>query len=296
MTKMKAFGTGSRIGHDSSNYYARKINASVNPIDADEIVENTIPENALDKIFCKSSEHMGELPDNSVHLMVTSPPYNVGKEYDQNLSLKEYRELLTAVFKEVHRVLVVGGRACVNVANLGRKPYLPLHSFVIEDMMKLDFFMRGEIIWDKASSAGTSMAWGSWLSPTNPSLRDTHEYILVFSKGNNDRLKINGKQGTITKEEFVEYTKSVWTFPAQRASMVNHPAPFPPELPTRLIKLYTFSGDIVLDPFIGSGTSAVAALANNRHYVGYEIDEKYYKIAKKRIWEQTAQTTLIPNI
>jgi site-specific DNA-methyltransferase (adenine-specific) len=293
-TTMKSFGTSSRLGHDSSGFYSRKLYEKVNPIKVKEIKENPVPDNVIDQIFCKSSEHMEELPNDCIHLMVTSPPYNVGKDYDQNLSIKEYRKLLTTVFKEVYRVLVVGGRACVNVANLGRKPYIPLHSFIIEDMSKSGFFMRGEIIWDKASSAGTSMAWGSWLSATNPSLRDTHEYILVFSKGNNGRLKTNDKQSTITKEEFMEYTKSVWTFPAQQARAVHHPAPFPIELPARLIKLYTFAGDVVLDPFIGSGTTAIAALMNRRHYVGYDIDESYCNISRKRIKEEIGQTKLIP--
>lgn len=293
---MKSFGTSSRVGHDSSGFYSRKMYTNSDQVDIDEFIENKVPNDVLDNIFCKSSEFMAELPSDSIHLMVTSPPYNVGKDYDQNLSLTEYRELLMRVFKEVYRVLVVGGRACVNVANLGRKPYIPLHSFIIEDMLKLGFFMRGEIIWDKSSSAGTSMAWGSWLSATNPSLRDTHEYILVFSKGNNGRQKNKDKKSTITKEEFMEYTKSVWTFSAQRASAVNHPAPFPVELPARLTKLYTFAEDVVLDPFMGSGTTAVAALINNRHYVGYEIDENYCKTSKKRINDIISQQKLTPSI
>lgn len=295
-TTMKSFGTGSRLGHDSSDFYSRRMYTNVNPIDVEEIKENQIPEDVIDRVFCHSSENMEELPDDSIHLMVTSPPYNVGKDYDQDLSLKEYRTLLTTVFKEVYRVLVVGGRACVNVANIGRKPYLPLHSFIIEDMLKLGFFMRGEIIWEKGSSAGTSMAWGSWLSATNPSLRDTHEYILIFSKGNNGRLKTNNKKSTITKEEFMEYTKSVWTFPAQRAQAVNHPAPFPVELPARLSKLYTFSGDVVLDPFMGSGQTAIAALKLNRHFIGYEINEDYCRNSKRRIKEEIEQTKLSSNI
>lgn len=106
---------------------------------------------------------MSELPGNSVHLIVTSPPYNVGKEYDENLSLKEYRELLKRVFKETHRVLVPGGRACLNVANLDRKPYLPLRSYIIEDMHDIGFLMRSEILWDKGSSASPSTAWGDLL-------------------------------------------------------------------------------------------------------------------------------------
>ena len=125
---------------------------------------------------------MDELPDNSVHLMITSPPYNVTKEYDSNLNLEEYLILLKNVWKETYRVLVPRGRACINIANLRRKPYIPLHSYIIKDMLELGFYMRGEIIWNKTSSASPSTAWGSWLSAANPVLRDIHEYILVFSK------------------------------------------------------------------------------------------------------------------
>ncbi|MDL1973112.1 MAG: site-specific DNA-methyltransferase, partial [Deltaproteobacteria bacterium] len=147
-----------------------------------EYIENPVPPQFLDKILCKSSERMEELPDNSIHLMVTSPPYNVGKDYGRDLSLKEYREFLKRVWKEVYRVLVPGGRACINIADFGREPYIPLHVFVVEDMLDIGFLMRGEIIWNKAGSASPSTAWGSWLSAANPTLRDIHEYILVFSK------------------------------------------------------------------------------------------------------------------
>ena len=248
-------------------------------------VENKINEKNVNKLFCKSSNKMEELPDNSVHLMVTSPPYNVGKEYDENLSLNEYREFLKKVWKEVYRVLVPGGRACINVANLGRKPYIPLHSFIIEDMQKIGFLMRGEVIWNKASSASPSTAWGSWLSAKNPVLRDIHEYILIFSKEAFSRANHDDQPTTMTRDEFLELTKSVWTFGAESARKIGHPAPFPPELPLRCIKLYTFENDIVLDPFIGSGTTAVAALITNRRFVGYDIDKSYVKIAEKRINE-----------
>jgi site-specific DNA-methyltransferase (adenine-specific) len=150
-------------------------------------------------------------------------------------------------------------------------------------MLKIGFFMRGEIIWNKAASAGQSMAWGSWLSASSPSLRDVHEYILVFSKGNNGRENSGGKKSTITKDEFMEFTKSVWTFNAQSARAVGHPAPFPLELPLRLIKLYTFAEDIVLDPFMGSGTTAVASVMTGRHFVGYDTEKKYVKASQKRI-------------
>ena len=291
-TKTRSFGASSRLGHDATKFYSGKIYSGASNLTLEQTKENTISPNSINKIFCKSSEKMDELPDSSIHLMVTSPPYNVGKDYDENLSIDEYRNLLRSVFKEVYRVLVVGGRACINIANVGRKPYIPLHSFIIEDMLKIGFFMRGEIIWNEGSSAGTSMAWGSWLSATNPTLRDTHEYILVFSKGNNGRLKSENKENTITKEEFMEFTKSIWNFSAQSARSVGHPAPFPVELPSRLIKLYTFKGDVILDPFIGSGTTAIAAKKLNRHYIGYDTDIEYCKIAEARIKKEFAQKTL----
>jgi len=291
-TKTSVFGVSTRLSHDSSEFYSKKIYADSSDSRLEHSQENLIPLELINKIFCKSSEKMKELPDSSVHLMVTSPPYNVGKEYDENLSIQEYRGMLKAVFKEVYRVLVVGGRACINVANVGRKPYIPLHSFIIEDMLNLGFFMRGEIIWNKGSSAGASTAWGSWMSASNPTLRDTHEYVLIFSKGNNGRLNSDKKENTITRDEFMELTKSVWAFQAQSARSVGHPAPFPIELPTRLIKLYTFKGDVVLDPFVGSGTTAIAAKRLARNYMGYDISKEYCKLAENRIKKEFSQQTL----
>lgn len=150
-------------------------------------------------------------------------------------------------------------------------------------MFDLGFLMRGEIIWNKASSASPSTAWGSWLSASNPTLRDVHEYILVFSKGTFRRKNSNKRKNTISKKEFLNFTKSVWTFPAESARKIGHPAPFPVELPYRLIQLYTFEGEVVLDPFIGSGQAAIAAVKTGRHYVGYDIDEGYVKLAERRI-------------
>jgi site-specific DNA-methyltransferase (adenine-specific) len=284
-TRTSAFGSPGRVNHDSTPFYNSKLYEGFGTVEKIEYVENPLPPEFLDKIFNKSSEKMDELNDNSVHLVVTSPPYNVGKEYDENLSIYEYREFLRKVWKEVKRVLVPGGRVCINIANLGRKPYIPLHAFIIEDMLDLGFLMRGEIIWNKASSASPSTAWGSWLSPRNPTLRDVHEYILVFSKDSFTRTPTKSGKSTISKEEFLEFTKSVWTFPAEKASKVGHPAPFPVELPYRLIQLYTFESDIVLDPFMGSGTTAIASLMTHLHYVGYEINSKYVSLAEKRIKE-----------
>lgn len=251
-----------------------------------EYKENKIPDNALNKFYCKSSEVMDEIPDDSVHLMITSPPYNVGKEYDNDLTLDEYLTLLTTVFSEVHKKLVTGGRACINIANIGRKPYIPLHAMVIEIMMDLGFLMRGEIIWDKSASGGGSCAWGSWLSASNPVLRDYHEYILVFSKDSYSKNKMQVKKDTIERDDFIEWTRSVWTFPAVNAKKIGHPAPFPVELPHRLINLYSYEGDVILDPFCGSGTTAIAALKNNRNYICYDINQDYIDLSKERISNQ----------
>ncbi|MEE8448915.1 MAG: site-specific DNA-methyltransferase [Thermodesulfobacteriota bacterium] len=286
-TRTSAFGSPGRIGHDSSRFYNSKLYQNLGSDKKITYEETTIDPSALDKLYCNSSEHMeAVVPDSSVHLMVTSPPYNVGKEYDNDLSLAEYRQLLARVFSEVYRVLVPGGRACVNVANLGRKPYIPLHAFIIEEMFQLGFLMRGEIIWNKAASASPSTAWGSWLSPANPTLRDIHEYILVFCKDSFSRKKVGSRASTISRAQFLEFTKSVWTFPAQSAQKVGHPAPFPVELPYRLIQLYTFEEEVVLDPFVGSGTTCLAALATNRHYLGYDTDPEYIKLAEDRISEE----------
>jgi len=282
-TKTSDFGSPGRINHDSSSFYKSRLYEGLPKEEKIQYKENLVPQQFLDKIFNSTSEHMIELPDNSIHLMVTSPPYNVGKQYDENLSLNEYRAFLKLVWNEVKRVIVPGGRVCINIANLGRKPYIPLHTYIVEDMIELGFLMRGEIIWNKASSGSPSTAWGSWLSAKNPTLRDIHEYILIFSKGLYYRENINGKKSTISKEDFLELTKSVWTFSAESARKVGHPAPFPIELPLRLIKLYTFEGDVILDPFMGSGQTAIAALKTNRHYVGYDISKEYVSLAEKRI-------------
>jgi DNA modification methylase len=281
-TRTSAFGAPGRISHDSSDFYASRLYQDQNDPGPVEYVEHSVPAQALDKILPKSAEHMDDLPDCSVHLMITSPPYNVRKEYDEDLTLDEYLDLLRRVFEETRRVLVPGGRACVNLANLGRKPYLPLHVSVIQLMLEAGYLMRGEIIWDKGPSASASTAWGSWMSATNPVLRDVHEYILVFSKDGFARPG-EGKESTIRKEDFLEWTKSVWSFPAASARQVGHPAPFPEELPRRLIELYSFRGDVVLDPFCGSGTTCLAARQAERHYVGYEIDPDYVILARNRL-------------
>ncbi len=282
------FGTSGRISHDSRPFYKSNLYSAVNGENSICIIENEVPKTVLNKIYCKSSENMEELTDNSIHLLITSPPYNVGKEYDKDYSLEEYLSFLKRIWNESYRVLAPGGRICINVANLGRKPYIPLHSYIIKDMLELGYLMRGEIIWCKGSSSSPSTAWGSWLSASNPTLRDTHEYILIFSKDSYSRKKEN-KTNTISRDEFLEYTKSIWNFNAVSARKIGHPAPFPIDLPMRLMQLYSFKGDVVLDPFMGSGQTALAALKTKRNFVGYDSEKEYVELASKRIEQYLAR-------
>lgn len=294
-TKTSAFGVSGRSNHDSSVFYNSKLYSDNKITQVDKGI-NQFPNEYLNKIFPKSSEYMTEIPDNSIHLMITSPPYNVSKEYDEDLSFSEYLEMLEKVFTETYRVLVNGGRICVNVANLGRKPYIPLSDYISKMMIKIGYNMRGEIIWNKASSASPSCAWGSWQSASNPVLRDIHEYILIFSKGDYKRarmkLEMEKKTNSISKEQFMEWTKSIWTMNAVSAKKIGHPAPFPEELPYRLIQLYSFKTDIILDPFMGSGTTAIAALKSDRSYVGYDNSIEYVRLAENRIAKYTDQLEL----
>ena len=242
-----------------------------------------------DLIFNKSAEKMDDLIDNCVSLTVTSPPYNVGKLSDSDLSDDDYWKLIEQCFKEVYRVTESGGRLVINVANLGRKPYIPFSNMFTQIMLDLGFLMRGEIIWQKSKGANANFAWGSWLSASNPVIRDIHEYCLVFSKDGMSK----GVKGvsTLEKEEFMDSTLSIWNINPARAKKIGHPAPFPIELAERFINLYSYEKDLILDPFIGSGTTAIAAQKLNRHYVGYEINDEYCELAKTRIIESNKLAT-----
>ena len=279
-TETSSFGVSTRVGHNAEKFYQSNLYKGIELVEINDNVINDINDDVINKIYLHTAEKMCELPDNSVHLMITSPPYNVTKEYDQNLTLKQYLQLLENVMRETYRVLINGGRACINIANVGRKHYIPLSDYIGRIMTDIGFNNRGQVIWDKAASAGGSCAWGSWKSASNPSLRDVHEYILIYSKGNLHRKK---GVDTIRKEDFLEWTKSIWKMNTESAKRVKHPAPFPEELPHRLINLYSFENDIILDPFMGSGTTAVAALKNKRRYIGYDVSEEYIKIANERI-------------
>ncbi|MFZ2096785.1 MAG: site-specific DNA-methyltransferase [Anaerolineales bacterium] len=284
-TKTSSFGTGKRESHDSSSFYNRNMYEGLFslPLSKKELNSIIVPpaEGWANKIYCQSSENINIIPDNSIALAFTSPPYNVGKEYDDNVSLKEYLRLIENVACEVYRVLRPGGRYVVNVANLGRKPYIPLHAFFYDIHMRVGFLPMGEIIWQKAKGSNGNCAWGSWRSAKAPRLRDIHEYLLVFAKQSFNRPD-SGDSG-ISATEFMDATLSIWEIPPESAKRVRHPAPFPVELAKRVIELFSYEGDVVLDPFVGSGSTCVAASINNRKYVGFDISEEYCNLAKLRI-------------
>ena len=286
-TQTSTFGTGRHESHDASAFYARSLYqqsplqeevAPTEPALADEPASDW-----LNRIYCQSAEDMACLPENRVALAFTSPPYNVGKEYDDNLNLPDYLELIRRVGEEVYRVLLPGGRYVINVANLGRKPYIPLHAFFYDVHMQIGFLPMGEIIWQKARGANGSCAWGSWRSAKSPRLRDLHEYLLVFAKQSFSRP--DRGQSDIQGDEFMAATLSTWEITPESARRVGHPAPFPVELAGRVIRLFSYVDDVILDPFLGSGTTCVAAVQNQRRYVGFEIAPEYCQLARQRVDE-----------
>ena len=284
-TSTSAFGVSKRQGHDASAFYKRQLYAETGTADApaeQAVAGESAPlASWADRIYCQSSTAMTPVPDNSVGLAFTSPPYNVGKEYDDDLSFDAYLHLIEEVASEVHRVLVPGGRFVVNIANLGRKPYIPLHAHFYRIHMAVGFLPMGEIIWQKAKGASGNCAWGSWQSAKAPRLRDIHEYLLVFAKGSFSRP--DRGESDIERDEFMAATLSSWDIPPESAKRVGHPAPFPVELAERVIRLYSYTGDVVLDPFTGSGTTCVAAASHDRHWVGFEIDPEYCARAAARV-------------
>ena len=271
-----SFGSGSRKGFVSNFQIKEQKKCSEEP---EKKSINMAKE--IDIIYQKSSENMSELENNSIALTVTSPPYNIGKGSDQDLTNLQYWDLMNKTFKEVLRVTQPGGRVVINIANLGRKPYQPLNKQFTDMLINLGFLMRGEVIWQKSKGANANFAWGSWMSASNPVLRDIHEYCIIFSKESFKR-QVSG-ESTISKENFMESTLSIWNIAPEKAKKIGHPAPFPVELPKRFIDLYSFKDEVILDPFIGSGTTALAAKSLNRHYIGYEINNDYIQIANLRL-------------
>ncbi len=296
-TATARFGSSRRESHDASAFYERFV--------APELSSDTTVVRAgidkLDVIHHRDARDMGQVESNSVALVVTSPPYFAGKEYEESLGHNgvpgtyfEYLALLGDVFAECKRVLEPGGRIAVNVANLGRRPYRSLAGDVTGILQDLGLLLRGEVVWWKGRAAGGSCAWGTFQRPGNPVLRDVTERIVIASKGRFDRALPPGKRlalglpstATISRDEFLEATTDLWELAPESATRVGHPAPFPVELPQRLIELYTYEGDVVVDPFMGSGSTAVAALRTARHFVGFDTDGSYVRRARDRVAEE----------
>jgi DNA modification methylase len=296
-TRTAAFGSGRRESHDASDFYGRFVDPAISTDDevrAPALVDRIIPGDARELLV--SDDYVA---DKSVALLVTSPPYFAGKEYEEAMgtghipgSYKEYLAMLRDVFGASVAKLEPGGRMAINVANLGRKPYRSLAADVItilQDDLKL--LLRGEVVWQKALGAGGSVAWGSFQSPANPVLRDVTERVIIASKGRFDRAvdrAARARRGlpheaSIDIDRFMEATTDVWEIAPESATRVGHPAPFPVELPATLIDLYTYVGDLVLDPFMGSGTTAVAASARRRRYIGFDTDPAYVAAAEARV-------------
>lgn len=285
-TTTSTFGVSRREGHDATAFYNRQLylQQDASPV-APHVPAAPQPappvEAWADRIYCQSSTAMTPIPDNAVGLAFTSPPYNVGKDYDDDLAFDAYLDLIEAVAREVLRVLKPGGRYVVNIANLGRKPYIPLHAYFYQRHMAVGFLPMGEVIWQKAKGASGNCAWGSWQSARSPRLRDVHEYLLVFAKQSFSRP--DRGESDIGRDEFMASTLSIWDIPPESAKRVGHPAPFPVALAERVIQLYSYVGDVVLDPFAGSGTTCVAAALHERHYVGFDIDPAYCALAETRV-------------
>ena len=293
-TSTSNFGVGRRESHDATAFYDRFRAPQLS--DDDGV---PLPEAINEPFVCGDARHMDAVEDGSVALVVTSPPYFAGKQYEEELqregvpsSYLEYLELLTDVFRECLRKLEPGGRLAVNVANLGRKPYRSLSADVIRILEHdLGMLLRGELIWQKAEGASGSCAWGSFRSAANPVLRDITERVIVASKGRFDRARTAKQRAaeglphvsSLMTDDFLASTLDVWVVPPESARRVGHPAPFPVELPEKLISLYTFENDLVLDPFMGSGSALVAAARWDRRYVGYDLDPGYVEIARSRV-------------
>ncbi len=295
-TATSAFGVGRRESHDAAGFYKRFSPPVLS--DDDEVHAPGV----VDEIYVGDARSMDRVQPSSVALVVTSPPYFAGKQYEEELgrdgipaSYAEYVTLLEDVFAECVRKLEPGGRIAVNVANLGRKPYRSLSADVVAILQdRLGLLLRGEVVWRKARGAGGSCAWGSFRSPANPVLRDLTERVVIASKGRFDRAVARPERAqrglphvaTTTADEFMEATLDVWELAPESATRVGHPAPFPVELPQRFIELYTYAGDVVLDPFMGSGSTALAAVRTGRHYLGYDLDPSYVEAARGRLRDE----------
>jgi site-specific DNA-methyltransferase (adenine-specific) len=257
-----------------------------------------LPINEIYNMDCLNG--LRKMDDNTIDLVVTSPPYNVDlgnnkynknpyNLYNDNKEHQEYISWLKEIFSLVYLKLKSGGRVCINIGD-SKNGAIPTHSDVIQMMCDIGYIPMTNIIWNKNTTSNRA-SFGSYLSPSCPSFPRGFEFILVFAK-ENKKLQYKGETD-LTKEEFVEWTNGLWTFaPETRQKKIGHPAMFPEELPKRLIKMFSWKGALVVDPFMGSGTTAIACINTNRNYIGFELDTDYFNIATERIENHKQQLTL----
>ncbi|AOR23760.1 DNA-methyltransferase [Clostridium taeniosporum] len=250
-------------------------------------------ENLINKIInIDCLEGLNKIQENSIDLVVTSPPYNLNilyDEYNDNKTIKEYIEFISKVSNELFRVIKGNGRVCINIPCDGKMNLNNIEkvkcdiSYMIKDIFyKTGFKYRDKIYWDKQNFRSRT-AWGSYESASNPNILLPFEEIIVLYKGTKKKEKINGNLNELIDKEFQEISNGHWIIKGVKAKKDNCPVPFPQEIPSRLIKLFSYRGDIILDPFCGSGTSCMVAKKLGRKYIGFELSKKYTEQANKRI-------------
>lgn len=251
------------------------------------------------KIIIGDSRRMIEINDETIDLIVTSPPYwhikdyNIPGQIGYGQSLHEYLKNIYYVWRECYRVLRTGGKFCLNTGDqfarsiiYGRYKIIPIHAEFISQCEQIGFDFMGSIIWQKKTTMNTTggaTVMGSFPYPPNGIVEIDYEFIHIFKKhGKGKRVaKEIKEESKLTKDEWKEYFSGHWSFGG--AKQIRHEAMFPDELPRRLIKMFTFKGDTVLDPFLGSGTTVKVALELKRNAIGYEINKEFLEIIKEKV-------------
>ncbi|MCS7092288.1 MAG: site-specific DNA-methyltransferase [Patescibacteria group bacterium] len=232
--------------------------------------------------------NISAIPQNSIDLIVTSPPYNVDIHYNShsdNLSYDEYLQFTEKWIRKCLELAKDDGRFCLNIPlDKNKGGQQSVYADITTIAKDLGWKYHSTIIWNEGNISRRT-AWGSFMSASAPYVIAPVETIVVFYKKN--WKKISGsRKSDITKKEFMDWTNGIWTFGGESKKRVGHPAPFPIELPRRCIKLFSFVGDTVLDPFLGSGTTLIAAYLNNRKGIGVDVDEGYCNLAIKRLRQE----------
>ena len=248
--------------------------------------ENPLPEEYTNKIICGDAlVVLKNLPDNCIDLIFTSPPYNFGLDYDQTVDAfpwNTYFKTLFNIFDECIRILKYGGRIIVNVQPLF-SDYIPTHHLISQYFIRKKLIWKGEILWEKNHYNCKYTAWGSWKSPSSPYLKYTWEFLEIFCKGSLKK-KGDSEDADIDAESFKNWVNAKWTIaPEHKMKDYGHPAMFPEELAERVLKLFSFKGDVILDPFVGVGTTCLSARMNQRRYLGIDISPEYCETAEDRL-------------